>query len=89
MVGHKFLGGAGWVVASTTLERWLRPRRRGRGTPLSSNVHRTRAQWPGGSWDFHSGSHAPELLHLELGEYPRNRVREKRSYGPRRSAAQP
>ena len=39
------------VVASTTLERWLRRRRRRKGTPLSSNVHRTRAQWPGGSWE--------------------------------------
>ena len=40
------------VVASTTLERWLRRRRRRKGTPLSSNVHRTRAQWPGGDWDY-------------------------------------
>ena len=47
MVGHKFLGGAGWVVASTTLERWLRPRRRGEGVPPSSAVHRTRARWVG------------------------------------------
>ena len=36
------------VVTSTTLGRWLRRRRRGRGIPPSSNVHRTRAQWPGG-----------------------------------------
>ena len=50
-VGHKFCGGAGWVVTSTTLERWLHRRRRGRGTPPFSTVHRTRAQWPGGSWD--------------------------------------
>ena len=39
------------VVAFTTLERWLRRRRRGRGIPPSSAVHRIRAQWPGGSWD--------------------------------------
>ena len=82
-------GGAGRVVTSATLERWLHRWSRGEGVPPSSVVHRIRAQWPGGSWDFHSSSHAPELLHLELGEYPRNRVREKRSYGPRRSGAQP
>ena len=39
------------VVASTSLERWLHPRRRRRGTPPSSTAHRTRAQWPGGSWE--------------------------------------
>ena len=39
------------VVASTTLERWLHPRRRGRGTSLPFGIHRTRAQWPDGSWD--------------------------------------
>ena len=33
------------------LERWLHPRRRRRGTPPSSTAHRTRAQWPGGSWE--------------------------------------
>ena len=40
------------MVTSTTLERRLRPRRRGRGIPTSSNVHRIRARWPGGDWDY-------------------------------------
>ena len=39
------------VVTSTTLERWPRRRRRGRGIPPSSVAHRTRARWPGGSWE--------------------------------------
>ena len=39
------------MVTSTTLERRLRRRRRGRGIPTSSNVHRIRAQWPGGDWN--------------------------------------
>ena len=65
MVGHKFLGGSGWVVASTTLERWLRRRRRGRGTPLHFGIHRNRARWGGAcapGWGYFAAAAASFFL---------------------------
>ena len=71
-VGHKFLGGAGRVV--TFPPPWsvgCAPGGAGgesRPFPLSTA---SGPSGPAGVGTVHSSYHAPELLHLGLGEYPR------------------